>query len=1299
MNKVTKRADQLLNLLEETTISEETPTRNVSAVPPNTSHLQTNPIINGSQETLSYMNNTNTAVNIIPETQSPSNLNHNHEQNLASLPPLNYHTHSHSRHSSIASTGTNFSLGRSITRDQLKPKHSAAQNRDRSNSISANSESPSRRSLVNSNFTNLSQQRSQSQNLYQNRQPPPYHQAKRRSMHRSLSNRNTSYTNTDSSTINFSDTDLSSLSTPSITKSTRTTPKTSLHRENSREPMQENLQNNNNNNQNSHPRYQSTAVFDRPFANSNQPVASPPQNQEEIIELQSMHSNISATLSRNSKGTRIKISNNFKNQNPANTNPEYNEFSVNNDSDKVSTNITGHRSNIARPLHQKMNLQEKYISYTNQQMQQNQIPHPDTHYNSVQRPYSSLAHRQHGTKFKKPSSNDKGVGTFHNAYHRISYNSFEPFNIDQYQTISKSNPDMTTINQMIEEEEFRNKKHMFYSSSNQRNSNDFKSNSNSNLHPPGNNNFLTRRNSERGRNYTRNYHRYNRKLREKQRDYNLELRRHKLENELKVQQLARQIKQAEELQDERYKRLEDAKERILCAEERVENSIKVRLNLEEKLIQERQRNLSQSLQGNKEIKLLMKKIKDLEKKTTRERRDVIDLNENIATLNAELEASRKSTVKLEKSKLDLESQLNEATLDLSRERRISRSLSAEKLKLQQELEDMVKDKSLQATKEQKKIDELSQEVELLNEHLATEKRQSNQEKRKSVSLSKEYEALQKQLTRERERSQRLQSENTELAGQKKRLESVLRTERLDASTKESCLKRNTMNIQRELDDQKEEISKTRRNFERIIERNMSEQANSLAAANLVNLQNQISKNFPLPIASTVSVASHSRQSSYLSALQKENERLRAENCTVRSEVISLKNHTPSLIAVDRSRNNSDAIDPNNLANLNHLGIAITSNNSGMVMDRNGNFLGHAPTPPVNISHNLSHLANTSFGITSKSQATDSECPPNNNMPPVMNHEARQKEFLQMTQHLSHRENRNLNRDQNSNHSNQFNNEPNNNNNLNNANRNRHPSSNSAHSPTKHITDRTTVIPSVTFGSPVSHKFRHDSYGQTSNFTTSDNGLINESTISDEIPLIAEEDHEDENPNNNSVILRQQREAAKENLAKNLLDRNNSQNTSIRSVKERKPSTQFLKNQRESHHSGSTSTSTTSGTITSLDVSDNCPTMTMSYGNTRYSPDSPDRIKKQSTQSSHHQNQNNAEIHPDRQYQSSNPTGTATGTIHTTYLTTPSPTSTRKTYRSGESSVNYAELEQQANEAITKHAKRRLLKSSMKFKHY
>ena len=49
------------------------------------------------------------------------------------------------------------------------------------------------------------------------------------------------------------------------------------------------------------------------------------------------------------------------------------------------------------------------------------------------------------------------------------------------------------------------------------------------------------------------------------------------------------------------------------------------------------------------------------------------------------------------------------------------------------------------------------------------------------------------------------SENTDLVGKTKRLESVLRSERLDSATKESCLKRSTANLQRELDMQKDEI--------------------------------------------------------------------------------------------------------------------------------------------------------------------------------------------------------------------------------------------------------------------------------------------------------------------------------------------------------------------------------------------------------------------------------------------------------------------------------------------------------------
>merc|ERR1712176_215538 len=112
------------------------------------------------------------------------------------------------------------------------------------------------------------------------------------------------------------------------------------------------------------------------------------------------------------------------------------------------------------------------------------------------------------------------------------------------------------------------------------------------------------------------------------------------------------------------------------------------------------------------------------------------------------------------------------------------------------------------------------EINTLTEALAHEKRKYNQDKRKSLSLNKDYEILQKQLQRERERSQRLLSENTDLVGKTKRLESVLRSERLDSATKESCLKRSTANLQRELDMQKDEINRTKRNFEKVLERNL-----------------------------------------------------------------------------------------------------------------------------------------------------------------------------------------------------------------------------------------------------------------------------------------------------------------------------------------------------------------------------------------------------------------------------------------------------------------------------------------------
>ena len=141
-------------------------------------------------------------------------------------------------------------------------------------------------------------------------------------------------------------------------------------------------------------------------------------------------------------------------------------------------------------------------------------------------------------------------------------------------------------------------------------------------------------------------------------DYALELRRHKLENELKVQQLCNQIRQAEQLQEERYRRLEDAKERILNAEERVENSLRIRLELEDELLKERSKNFSNSVSSSYEMKMLLKRLKDVEKRTTIEQRECKDLNESIVTLNAELEAAKKSTSKLERSKIDLESQVS-----------------------------------------------------------------------------------------------------------------------------------------------------------------------------------------------------------------------------------------------------------------------------------------------------------------------------------------------------------------------------------------------------------------------------------------------------------------------------------------------------------------------------------------------------------------------------------------------------------------------------------------------------------------
>merc|ERR1712048_766323 len=102
-------------------------------------------------------------------------------------------------------------------------------------------------------------------------------------------------------------------------------------------------------------------------------------------------------------------------------------------------------------------------------------------------------------------------------------------------------------------------------------------------------------------------------------------------------------KQAEQLHLERIRRLEDAKERIVEAEERMADTMRQKANLEINLLQMKQQYRNQEISTNSEIIGLQKRIKDLEKKVKREQRDANEVNDGISSLTAELEATKKMT--------------------------------------------------------------------------------------------------------------------------------------------------------------------------------------------------------------------------------------------------------------------------------------------------------------------------------------------------------------------------------------------------------------------------------------------------------------------------------------------------------------------------------------------------------------------------------------------------------------------------------------------------------------------------------